>query len=342
MLLEELLRHDWSATEIERALESDDASALLADADRLRGAVCGDVVHRRGLIEFSNHCARNCTYCGLRRDNRSLKRYRMSGDEVVECARRADRLGYGTVVLQSGEDPGVSTDELARWVERIKRQTRLAVTLSVGEKTLDEYRRLRQAGADRYLIRFETSDRLLYARLKPESRLQERLEKIYWLKSLGYQTGSGCMIGLPGQTVATLVQDLLLLEQLDLDMVGVGPFIPHPQTPLASERPGTIEMTLRVVALVRLVTKRTHVPATTATGSIAPDGRQRALRCGANVIMPNVTPQTYRRHYEIYPNKICLTERPEDCSACVGGMIRSLGRTVTDEPGHSLKLAPSS
>jgi len=187
------------------------------------------------------------------------------------------------------------------------------------------------------LMRFETSNPGLYARLRPGHSLEKRLEGLETLRALGYQVGSGCMVGLPGQTPEDLAGDLLLMKKMDLDMVGVGPFIPHPETPLKNSPQGDLKLTLKFVALVRLVTKNTHIPATTALGSIHPFGRQMALQGGANVIMPNVTPEKYRKLYEIYPNKICITERPSDCAGCVGNMIHSLGRKIARDFGHSLK-----
>lgn len=329
--------HVWGKEELIQALKAGDGSEISKKADSLREKICGDAVHRRGLIEFSNYCSRNCHYCGLRRDNAKVTRYRMSGEEIVEAAQNAKELGYGTVVLQSGEDSAFKTGALCRTVEKIKQATNLAVTLSVGEKTKEEFRQLKDAGSDRYLMRFETSNPGLYARLRPGHSLKKRLEGLEGLRELGYQVGSGCMVGLPGQTHEDLAGDLLLMKKMDLDMVGVGPFIPHPETPLKDSPQGDLKLTLKFVALVRLVTRNTHIPATTALGSIHPFGRQMALQGGANVIMPNVTPEKYRKLYEIYPNKICITEKPSDCSGCVGSMIHSLGRKIGKGFGHSLK-----
>lgn len=333
--LKKILSHEWTREEIIRALESD-GSGLFKKADRVREAVCGDEIHRRGLIEFSNVCSQNCSYCGLRKENKKLERYRMGTHEILKCAKEAEKMGYGSVVLQSGED-AFNTDVLCSVVRAIKEETKLAITLSVGEKSYKEYQRLKEAGADRYLLRFETSNPTLYALLRPGKHLHFRLACLQFLKDLHYQVGSGCMIGLPGQTTADLADDLLLLKKLDLDMIGVGPFIPHPETPLQHDASGTLELVLKFIALVRLITKNTHIPATTALGSIHPLGRQMALLRGANILMPNVTPEKYRRFYEIYPNKICITEKPADCSGCIGGMIHSLGRKIGHGPGHSLK-----
>lgn len=329
--------HEWTKAEILEALKAEHPGDYFQKADELRKEICGDEVHRRGLIEFSNHCDRNCMYCGLRKDNQNLPRYRMTLDEIFESAVQAEKLGYKSVVLQSGEEDGYKIDDLCGLIRRIKKETDLAMTLSFGEKTREEYKCLKEAGADRYLLRFETSDRNLFRKLRPDSSYDARMRCLRWLKELGYQVGSGCMIGLPGQTLEMLADDLILLRELDLDMIGVGPFIPHPNTPLRNARQGELDLVLKFVALVRLVTKNTHIPATTALGSIHPYGRQMALERGANVIMPNVTPQKYRQYYEIYPNKICITEKPSDCAGCVGSMIHSLGRKIAKNHGHSLK-----
>ncbi|MFA6599952.1 MAG: [FeFe] hydrogenase H-cluster radical SAM maturase HydE [Candidatus Omnitrophota bacterium] len=323
--------------EIVEELRREDPAELFHRADRVRREHCGDEVHLRGLIEFSNCCARGCLYCGLRKFNDGLPRYRMSSEAIVAAARDARKLGYPTVVLQSGEDPGFGVDQLCDVVSRIKKQTGCAVTLSVGERSYDDYKALRRAGADRYLLRFETSNPELFARLRPGCLFEQRVRCLDWLAELGYQVGSGCMVGLPGQTFVDMAADVLFMEGRNFDMIGIGPFIPHPETPLAGERQWPVDLVLRMVALTRIVTRNAHMPATTATGSIDPLGRQKALQCGANVIMPNVTPTQYRKYYEIYPHKICITEKPEDCGSCVSGMVLALGRKVGRGPGHTLK-----
>lgn len=317
------------------SLGGEEQKALFAAADRVRARVMGDGVHLRGLIEFSNICRMDCCYCGIRRSNRHVRRYRMTPEEIVAAAQGAWRLGYGSVVLQSGEGDALDPEELAGVVRQIKATTPLAVTLSVGERTREEYALWRQAGADRFLLRHETADPELFARLRPGRRLEQRIQCLLWLRELGYQVGSGFMVGLPGQTVGTLADDILLLKRLNVEMAGIGPFIPAPHTPLADAAPGTVEQTLNAVACVRLTIQDAHVPATTALGSIHPRGRQLALACGANVIMPNVTPGKYREHYQLYPNKICLREEPEQCAPCVAALIVGEGRFVATGPGHS-------
>lgn len=317
------------------SLEGEEQEALFAAADRVRTRVMGDGVHLRGLIEFSNICRMDCCYCGIRRSNRHVHRYRMAPEEIVAAAQGAWRLGYGSVVLQSGEGDALDPEELARVVREIKAVTPLAVTLSVGERTREEYALWREAGADRFLLRHETADPDLFARLRPGRRLEQRLQCLQWLRELGYQVGSGFMVGLPGQTVGTIADDILLLRRLNVEMAGIGPFIPAPNTPLAGAPAGTAERTLNAVACVRLTIPDAHIPATTALGTIHPRGRQLALACGANVIMPNVTPRRYREHYQLYPNKICLQEEPEQCAPCVAALILGEGRFVATGPGHS-------
>jgi biotin synthase len=314
---------------------------LLRQADRIRKEYMGDAVHLRGLIEFSNNCKRDCLYCGLRRSNREVFRYRMTLPEILNTALDAANSGLQTVVLQSGEDPCFTMDDLCFLIRSIKADTGLSVTLSIGERTYEDYKRLKEAGADRYLLRFETGDPVLFKKLKPDSVYKERFRCLQWLSELGYQVGSGVMIGLPGQTLESLAADILRFKEMDLDMVGLGPYISHPNTPLQGSENGTLDMVLRVTALTRIVTKNAHMPATTATGTIDIEGRQKALQCGANVLMPNFTPRKYREHYLIYPDKICIDEEPRRCRFCMENMVIGLGRTISDDAGHSLKRASS-
>jgi biotin synthase len=327
-------------SEIIAWLQEDDESAiqsLYREADRVRKQYVGDAIHLRGLIEFSNYCKRDCEYCGLRHSNKNAVRFRMPLPEILETALHASSFGIKTVVLQSGEDPSYSIEDLCSLIRDIKKLD-LAITISIGERSYEDYKRLREAGADRSLVRFETSDPSLFARLKPDSRYEQRFQCLEWLRDLGYQVGSGIMVGLPGQSMESIADDILKFKELELDMIGIGPFIPHPDTPLRGNAGGTIDLVLRTTALTRIVTRDTHIPATTATGTIDPSGRQKALQCGANVIMPNMTPSTYREHYLIYPGKICLTEAPGKCCFCVEGMAVELGRTIGLDAGHSLKL----
>jgi len=301
---------------------------LFSDADRCRKECVGDEVYLRGVIEFSNYCRMDCLYCGLRRSNASLKRYRMEAKEILESAALAAGLRIPTIVLQSGEDKFWKIKDICLLVEKIKKLG-VAVTLSIGELSAADYKQLKNAGADRYLLRFETSDAALYGKLKPHSTLSKRLRCLAALRKSGYEVGSGIMAGLPGQSAESIAGDILLFKELDIDMIGIGPFIPHPHTPLSWAAPGTLDAVLKTVALTRLVTGNTNIPATTAVGTIDPLGRQKALVCGANVLMPNITPAEYRKYYEIYPDKICISEDVFKCRGCVEGMIKASGRTLS-------------
>ncbi len=324
-------------SEIIRQLACDNPAELFAEADRVRQQYVGSAVHLRGLVEFSNTCGRDCLYCGIRRSNKEVSRYSLGVDEIFATVRGARDLGYKSVVLQSGENCGYPLAAMCELLRRIKAELQVAVTLSIGEKSREEYAALREAGADRYLLRFETSSREVFARLKPDSVYDGRMRCLQWLRELDYQVGSGIMVGLPGQTLETIADDILLMQALELDMIGIGPFIADPRTPLKDAPSGTLDLTLRTLALIRIVTRNTHLPATTAMGSIDPQGRQKALRAGANVLMPNVTPTMYREHYQLYPNKICIQDKPGDCALCIAGMVAALGRTLADDAGHSLK-----
>ncbi len=312
----------------------EDAPRLYAAADGVRAAHQGTDVQLRGLIEFSNVCRKNCAYCGLRVANRGADRYRLTPEEIVATARRAEQLGYKTVVLQSGEDRWFTAERMAAIIRAIKAATDLAITLSAGERDRRTYARWREAGADRYLLRIETTDPALFAALHPDGDLAARQQCLYDLRDLGYQLGTGVMVGLPGQTPDTLAGDVIWMHELGAEMIGVGPFIPHPDTPLCDAAGGTVEQTLRLVAVLRLVFPYAHLPATTAMGSLHPLGRERALQAGANVVMPNVTPGAVRPKYAIYPGKICLTDDAEHCRGCITGRIHAIGRTVATDHGH--------
>ncbi len=313
---------------------------LWACSDGMRQRHVGDEVHRRGLIEISSYCVRSCCYCGLRAGNIKASRYRMSDVEIWDAVKMAADFSYGTVVLQSGEDPGLKTDRVASLVRRIKSETPLAVTLSLGEREPDELRAWREAGADRYLLRFETSDLKLFRAIHPDlpGRRSDRLAQLEVMRSLGYEVGSGVMVGIPGQSFASLAGDLRVFKDLDLDMIGVGPYLPHPETPLGSgwkpralrsgeQVPVTAEMTCKVMALTRLLCPDSNIPSTTALATIDPErGRELGLLRGANVVMPNLTPLRYRAAYEIYPGKVCIAESATDCHGCLERRIRALGR----------------
>ena len=303
------------------------ADELYRQADRVRHDAVGDEVHLRGLIEFSNICRNDCMYCGIRRSNASVQRYRMSDDELVETARSAVALGFQTIVLQSGEDMHYNQQRMCHIIEQIKRMD-VALTLSIGEREYADYQAFRQAGADRYLLRIETTDRDLYHRLNPGMSWERRHDCLLMIKELGYELGSGIMVGQPGQTVQSIADDLLYLKGIGIDMAGIGPFIPHPGTPLASEQGGTLELALRTMAVMRLLMPDINIPATTAMESLHPQGRIMALKAGANVVMPNVTEGEYRRLYELYPGKICVNDTPVHCRSCIALKIQSIGRSI--------------
>ena len=317
--------------------DENDLSRLYSTADQVRKANCGDDVHIRGLIEFSNICARDCSYCGLRRDNHEINRYRIPIDEIIDVSTAVVNKGIGTIVLQSGEDPWFTGERMAEIIRGIKSQVECAITLSIGERSFEDYRIMKEAGADRFLLRHETANPELYRRLHPDMQFEDRVRCLRDLRTLGYQVGAGCMVGIPGQTVDDMASDVIFVREIDADMVGVGPFIPHPNTPLGHDSGGTLDKTLKMVAVVRIATRNALLPATTAVGSIDPFGREKALQAGANVVMPNYTPLKYRVDYEIYPNKRCISEDPEHCHGCMRARIESIGRTVASGPGHSYK-----
>lgn len=326
-------------------------------ADETRRSHVGDAVHLRGLVEISNHCARQCGYCGLRAGNLSLGRYRMDADEIFFAALQAVKFGYGTVVLQAGEDYKITADWMSGVIRQIKAETPLAVTLSLGERNDDELAAWREAGANRYLLRFETSDRNLFDAIHPPlgNRKCDRMAILQRLRELGFEAGSGIMVGIPGQTYESVANDIALFRELDLDMIGIGPFIPHPATPLGNgnrispaangeQVPNTELMVYKAVALTRLVRPDANIPATTALATInKTNGRELGLQRGANVFMPNLTPLKYRRLYEIYPAKACIEETGNACNTCLATRIRSLGRHVGCGPGgrRDRKFTPS-
>lgn len=319
-------------------------------ADAVRRQFMGEAVHLRGLVEISNHCVRHCRYCGLRVDHRELARYRMTGDEILDCARQATAFGYGTVVLQAGEDPGLDAEAVAEWVRRIKAETPLAVTLSLGERTDAECALWRSAGADRYLLRFETSDPALYPAIHPSrtGETSDRIAMLGRLRAMGYEIGSGVMIGIPGQNHESLARDIERFANLDLDMIGVGPYLPHPAAPIVAGEDGVPVVepdqqvqadeltTYKVIALARLVCPRANIPSTTALATLnLAQGRELGLSRGANIVMPNLTPPQYRALYEIYPGKACILETGEACHACLTARIQRLGRAIGAGRGDS-------
>lgn len=314
---------------------------LYRDGDRIRKRYMGDEIYIRGIVEFSNICANDCLYCGLRASNMNVRRYRMTAEEIMSAALSMEGTEQSTVVLQSGETPGMSDEDLGLIIQKIKKLTHLAVTLSVGNRPYETYRYWRDCGMDRYLLRFETSDPQLFERVHPGSTLEQRKQCLGYLRELGVQTGSGFMVGIPGENIEVLAENILLCRELDLDMIGIGPFIPHPDTPLGASKNvyhDQPDMFFKALAVLRIYNPKAHIPATTAFDAVFPGrGRDLALKRGANVFMPNSTPVQYKKEYFLYPGKPYVDESPEDCIEAAVARIHSLGRTVGRGPGHSIK-----
>ncbi|MDA8125401.1 MAG: [FeFe] hydrogenase H-cluster radical SAM maturase HydE [Deltaproteobacteria bacterium] len=337
-----------------REEREEELARLWERADEIRRQSVGEEVHLRGLVEISNRCRRECHYCGLRAGNRQLSRYRMTAEEIMSCAAEAVAYGYGTVVMQAGEDEGITRDWMAGIIRQIRRETPLAVTLSLGERADEDLKAWREAGADRYLLRFETSNRALFEQIHPPlaDRRSDRLAILRKLAALGYEIGSGVMIGIPGQTYGDLARDIALFQELDLDMIGVGPFIAHPGTPLGQDGakfcapsgeqvPATELMTYKTIALSRLLCPEANIPSTTALATLnLAQGRELGLSRGANIVMPNLTPVAYRADYEIYPAKACIRETAAECRSCLGSRILSIGRTVGKGQGGRRRTLP--
>jgi len=322
-----------------RVAEPGEMASLMAFADAVRRESVGDGVLLRGIIEFSNVCRNECLYCGLNRRNTRLTRYRLTRDEILAAAQNICRAGIKTIVLQSGEEDNLDAVWLREVIAGVRSCMDAAVTLCVGERSREEYQLWKQAGADRYLLKIETSDPGLYGELHPGMSFENRTRCLEDLTDLNYQVGSGNLVGLKGQTVESLIGDLEFFKRGRFDMVSVSPFIPHPQTPLAGEPAGDLQMTLKMIALTRIVCPKAHIPASTAIGSLhGRDERPRALAAGANVLMPNFTPAPYRQQYEIYPNKRCVTEDAGACPGCMERMVAAMGRRVDYARGDALRL----
>lgn len=327
--------HKLTPLEIKELLLSN-GDLLFKSADKVRKKYVGDEIHLRGLIEFSNICKCSCKYCGLRSPNKNIERYRLSEDEIIKFAIGGIELGYKTVVLQSGEDVFFDADKICHIVYEIKKND-VAVTLSLGERSTEEYKAFKKAGADRYLLRIETTDKNLYKELHPNMSYENRIRCLQDLKSLGYEVGTGCLVGLPNQTIESLVSDILFFQEIDADMIGIGPFIPHPDTPLTSElNPANFDMALKVMAITRLLLPDINIPATTAMETINPNGRIIALQSGANVVMPNIMTTEYKSKYEIYPNKNSIKEDACECKNSIEEKICSIGRKISETKGFHI------
>lgn len=333
--------HSLSLDEYERLISrrSPELAEHAADlALAMRRRHYGDKIYIRGLIEVGNYCRNDCLYCGIRRSNARCERYILTEDEILACCREGYALGFRTFVLQGGE--GIfPVDKICRIVSLIKREfPDCAVTLSLGEYSREEYRRMFDSGADRYLLRHETADREHYARLHPpEMSFERRMRCLHDLKSIGYQVGCGFMVGSPYQTARTLAEDLKFIEEFSPDMCGIGPFIPQRDTPFGACPAGTAELTLYLLSLIRLIKPNILLPATTALGTIDPLGREKGISAGANVVMPNLSPVAVRRKYALYDNKICTGDESAQCKSCLAARIASVGCEIVTDRGDIKK-----
>lgn len=324
-------KQNLSKEEIIELLISTD-KLLFSSADEARKKSKGNFVHLRALIEFTNICKCNCYYCGLRCENKNVQRYRLTEDEILFSVEKAVKMGFKTIVLQGGEDQFWSKEKLCNLIKKIKKYD-VALTLSIGERTFEEYKAFKDLGADRYLLRIETTDKNLYKSLHPNMSFENRLRCLTDLKSIGYETGTGCLVGLPNQTINSLAEDILFFKELNADMVGIGPFIPHPNTPLARANKDNFDLSLKVMAITRLLLPDINIPATTAMESLRENGRIIALQSGANVVMPNFTDIAYKKNYEIYPNKTGINASTDKCIIEVASKIESIGRKISQSKG---------
>lgn len=321
---------------IENRAEAD-AEYLYKKAREACENVFGDEVYLRGLIEISSFCKNDCLYCGIRRSNKNASRYRLSKEEILACADEGYNLGFRTFVLQGGEDAYYTDDILCKIISELKeRYPDCAVTLSLGERGKESFKRLFDAGADRYLLRHETADPVHYSRLHPaEMRLETRIRCLYDLKEIGYQVGCGFMVGSPFQTSESIVKDLRFIKDFEPQMVGIGPFISHHDTPFRNEENGSVQLTLYLLAIIRLLLPKVLLPATTALGTLDPTGREKGILAGANVVMPNLSPTAVRKKYMLYDNKICTGDESAQCRKCLEGRIMSTGRKIVTARGDA-------
>lgn len=295
----------------------------------------GKKIYMRGLIEFTNYCKNDCYYCGIRKSNRNAERYRLSKEDILSCCRKGYELGFRTFVLQGGEDPWYTDEKLVDIISSIRKAYQdCAITLSIGEKTYEQYLKYYEAGANRYLLRHETANEEHYSRMHPPGlSAQNRKRCLYDLKRIGYQTGTGFMVGLPYQTAENLAEDLLFIRELRPEMVGIGPFIPHKDTPFSEFPQGQLELTLFLIGILRLMLPDALIPSTTALGTIHPKGREMGILAGANVVMPNLSPVEVRKKYMLYDNKICTGEEAAECRSCLQNRIKNIGYEIVVDRG---------
>ncbi|MCF0105386.1 MAG: [FeFe] hydrogenase H-cluster radical SAM maturase HydE [Holdemanella sp.] len=322
-------------TQLIREIQKPDMEYLMEKAEKIRQKYYGRDIYVRGLIEFTNICKNNCYYCGIRSSNRNCERYRLTKKEILECCEKGWTLGYRTFVLQGGEDPAFTPEEMADIVKSIKSfHPECAVTLSFGEYPFEVYKLWKEAGADRYLLRHETANKKHYETLHPvEMSFDNRMRCLYDLKALGYQVGCGFMVGSPNQTPEDLAQDMCFIKGFKPDMVGVGPFIPHKDTPFKDMKAGTLEQTLIMLALIRLSLPEVLLPATTALGTIDPLGRELGIRAGANVCMPNLSPESVRNKYTLYDNKLCTGDEAAEYLKSLSNRMNKIGYNIISARG---------
>ena len=333
-----LTRDEWTALIVGRTPEL--AGYLFELARKERHLHYGHDVYVRGLIEFTNYCRNDCLYCGIRKSNPHVSRYRLSEEHILDCCRIGYDLGFRTFVLQGGEDGYYTRERMVHVIESIRsRHPDCAITLSIGEKSREDYQAFYEAGANRYLLRHETFNANHYSRLHPPSLSAAARQKCLWdLKDIGYQTGTGFMVGSPYQTPQDLAEDMLFIRELTPQMVGIGPFIPHHDTPFSNEAAGTLELTLFMLGLLRLMLPKVLLPSTTALGTIDPKGRELGILAGANVVMPNLSPTGVRKDYALYDNKICTGDEAAECRQCLERRMESIGYRVVTARGDSLNL----
>lgn len=319
-------------------INEEEKEYLIEKADEVRKKFYGNKVYMRGLIEFTNYCKMDCKYCGLRRSNKNADRYRLTFDEIMECAKVGNELGYKTIVLQGGEDPYFNDERMVEIVSGLReRFPNNAITLSIGERSYESYQKLFEAGANRFLLRHESATKELYDGLHPGTCMENRRECLYNLKKIGFQAGAGFMVGLPNQTDEDLVNDLMFVKEFEPAMCGIGPFIPQKDTPLGNEKAGTAEKTILMLALVRLLLPEVLLPATTALGTIDPDGREKGVKAGGNVVMPNLSPSNVRKKYALYDGKLSTGDEAAESRRRIEEKMKSYGYDVEVARGDNFK-----
>ena len=344
-LIDRLVKErDLSDEKFERLILCEDKETteyLASKAREVREAVYGKEVYLRGLIEFTNYCKNDCLYCGIRRSNKNAERYRLTEEQILSCCESGYKLGFRTFVLQGGEDAYFSDEVLVPLVKEIKNKyPDCALTLSIGEREKDSYQKLFDAGADRYLLRHETADKEHYESLHPaELSFDHRMKCLWDLKEIGYQVGCGMMIGSPNQTVKHLIKDLRFLQEFKPEMVGIGPFIPHHDTPFANCETGSVEITLKLLSIIRIMLPEVLLPATTALGTADGLGREKGILAGANVVMPNLSPTDVRDKYLLYDNKICTGDEAAECIRCMTLRVQKVGYEVVKKRGDHIRFS---